>query len=173
MHALQLTGSTGDYGRRLRAVVIGFGATARGAVTALSSPTHSASIVHLESDDTDPRGSHAMTDSGRKPPADFLAEHDLVVNCVLQDTEAPLMFLMEEDLDHSPSHLWDAATWEISEALLPHLRTVLSGPAAWEADSTIGRAIEIRDGVIRDPSVLAFQGRAAEYPHDRLIPAGQ
>ncbi|MER6874595.1 alanine dehydrogenase, partial [Amycolatopsis sp. NPDC000673] len=36
LHALQLTGSTGDYGRRLRAVVIGFGATARGAVTALN-----------------------------------------------------------------------------------------------------------------------------------------
>ncbi|MGA8246927.1 MAG: hypothetical protein WB797_08480 [Nocardioides sp.] len=30
LHALQLTGSTGDYGRRLSAVVIGFGATARG-----------------------------------------------------------------------------------------------------------------------------------------------
>ncbi len=29
-------GSTGDYGRRLSGVVIGFGATARGAVTALS-----------------------------------------------------------------------------------------------------------------------------------------
>ena len=35
LHALQLCGSTGDYGRRLTAVVIGFGATARGAVTAL------------------------------------------------------------------------------------------------------------------------------------------
>ncbi len=30
LHALELSGSTGDYGRRLRAVVIGFGATARG-----------------------------------------------------------------------------------------------------------------------------------------------
>ena len=36
LHALELIGSTGDYGRRLRAVVIGFGATARGAVTALN-----------------------------------------------------------------------------------------------------------------------------------------
>ena len=36
LHALALTGSTGDYGRRLSAVVIGFGATARGAVTALN-----------------------------------------------------------------------------------------------------------------------------------------
>ena len=36
LHALQLVGLTGDYGRRLRAAVIGFGATARGAVTALN-----------------------------------------------------------------------------------------------------------------------------------------
>ena len=36
LHALQLIGSTGDYGRRLRAAVISFGATARGAVTGLS-----------------------------------------------------------------------------------------------------------------------------------------
>ena len=36
LQALELTGSTGDYGRRLRPSVIGFGATARGAVTALN-----------------------------------------------------------------------------------------------------------------------------------------
>jgi len=36
LHALQVIGSTGDYGRRWRAAVIGFGATARGAVTALN-----------------------------------------------------------------------------------------------------------------------------------------
>ena len=36
LHALQLLGTTGDYGRRLRAAVISFGATARGAVRGLS-----------------------------------------------------------------------------------------------------------------------------------------
>ena len=35
LHALGLRGTTGDYGRRLRAAVISFGATARGAVRAL------------------------------------------------------------------------------------------------------------------------------------------
>ena len=39
-------------------------------------------------------------------------------------------------VDHSPSYLWNSATWEISEALLPFLRTVLAGPAAWDADPT-------------------------------------
>ncbi|MFI6830226.1 MULTISPECIES: N(5)-(carboxyethyl)ornithine synthase [unclassified Kribbella] len=234
LHALELIGSTGDYGRRLRAVVIGFGATARGAVTALNahgvhdvdvltgrgvtavgSPIHSARIIQFDHDDPendDPRLSHALTDEGRVPLAGFLAEHDVVVNCVLQDPDAPLTFLVEEDLeqfapgslivdvscdlgmgfswarptgfgdptfvvgdhityygvDHSPSYLWNSATWEISEAVLPFLRPVLGGPAAWHADATLGPAIEIEAGVIRNPGILTFQHRSPDYPHPRL-----
>jgi alanine dehydrogenase len=225
LHALQLIGSTGDYGRRLSAAVIGFGATARGAVTALNahgvhdvhvltqrgvaavaSPIHSASMVHFENDD---EGSHALFDGGRVPLAGFLAEHDIVVNCVLQQTDAPLTFLYEEDLpaftqgslivdvscdegmgfswarpttfneptfvvgdnityygvDHSPSLLWNSATWEISEALLGYLEVVLAGGQAWKSDDTIRRAIEIRDGVIQNPAILSFQHRSPDYPH--------
>ncbi|MFC3891253.1 N(5)-(carboxyethyl)ornithine synthase [Lentzea rhizosphaerae] len=229
LHALQLTGSTGDYGRRLRAAVIGFGATARGAVTALnahgvhevdiltnrgvaavSSPIHSARIIHFDHDDANPRRSHAFTDGGRVPLAGFLAEHDIIVNCVLQDTDAPLTFLINDDLstlasgtlvvdvscdegmgfewarptsfaqpdflvgdhvryygvDHSPSYLWNSATWEISEALLPHLRSVLTG--AWDSSEIIRRAIEIRAGTILNPRILSFQHRSSEYPHARV-----
>src|SRR6266542_2715318 len=172
LHAMELIGATGEYGRRLRAAVIGFG------------------------------------ESGWVPLADFLAEHDIVVNCVLQDTDAPLMFVTAGDLgslagsllvdvscdegmgfswarptsfaepmlmlgsnvryyavDHSPSYLWDSATWEISEALLPHLRAVLGGPGAWEGHETIRRAIEIRAGVIQNPRILSFQHRSPDYPH--------
>ena len=68
-------------------------------------------------------------------------------------------------VDHSPSYLWNSATWEISEALLPHLRTVMDGPGSWDRDETIRRAIEIRDGVIRNPKILSFQRRSAEFPH--------
>lgn len=235
LHALQLRGSTGDYGRRLRAVVIGFGATARGAVTALnslgvhnvdvltargvtavSSPIHSARIVQFDHDEAnetaDPRRSHALTQDGRIPLAEFLCEHDIIVNCVLQDTGAPLTFLIDEDLDtlapgtlvidvscdegmgfswarpttfadpmftvgdnvhyygvdHSPSYLWNSATWENSEALIPHLRSVLDGPSGWEADETIRRAIEIREGTVQNPAVLAFQHRSPDYPHARV-----
>jgi len=53
----------------------------------------------------------------------------------------------------------------ISEALLPFLRTVLGGGDAWDADPTIRRAIEIRDGVIQNPAILSFQGRATVHPH--------
>jgi alanine dehydrogenase len=71
-------------------------------------------------------------------------------------------------VDHSPSYLWDAATWEISEALLGFLRPVMDGPEAWESDVTIRRAIEIRGGVVQNPAILSFQGRAKDYPHHRL-----
>lgn len=60
-----------------------------------------------------------------------------------------------------------SATWVISEALLPHIPTVMAGPAAWDADPTISRAIEIRDGLMKNPRILEFQGRTADYPHPR------
>ena len=228
LHALQLIGVTGEFGRRLRAAVISFGATGRGAVTALNangvndvdvlthrdiqavaSPIHSARMVHFEQDAADPSRCHALGADGRVPLAAFLAEHDIIVNCVLQDTDAPLTFVTAGDLhdftpgslivdvscdegmgfswarptsfadpmitvgdnvryygvDHSPSYLWDSATWEISEALLPHLRTLLAGPQAWDANETIRRAIEIRAGVIQNPRILSFQCRLPGYPH--------
>jgi len=228
LHALELTGSTGDYGRRLSAVVIGFGATARGAVTALNahginqvavltsrgvaavgSPIHSVRIRQFDHDAESPYLSHVITERGRVPLPDYLAENDIVVNCTLQDTDAPLTFLSLADLslfrrgslvvdvscdegmgfewarpttfedpmftvagtvdyyavDHSPSYLWNSATWENSEALLPFLPVVLGGPGAWGANETITRAIEIRDGHVLNPAILSFQGRAAEHPH--------
>jgi alanine dehydrogenase len=229
MHALQLRGTTGEYGRRLKAAVISFGATGRGAVAALhalgivdvdilthrdptlvESPVHSARMYRYERIEDDDRRIivHAETGLGI---AEFLAEQDVVVNCVLQDPDDPFMFVMEEEVklfgdgavivdvscdegmgfewavptsfedpmftvderihyyavDHSPSYLWNSATWEISEALLPHIPTVLAGSDAWEADETIRRAIEIRDGTVQNEKILSFQKRAAEYPHEK------
>jgi alanine dehydrogenase len=228
LHAFQIAGISGDYGPHRRAVVIGFGATARGAVTALNAlgvgevdvlthrqraavaaPIHSATIVHFDTDDTTAHASHAVTDDGPVALEEYLTEHDIVVNCVLQDTDAPLTFMTEDDLkrmrpgslvidvscdegmgfswarptsftdpafvvgdhvlyyavDHSPSYLWDAATWEISEALLPFLPTVMAGPEAWEVNPTVRRAIEIRGGVVQNPAILSFQGRSPLHPH--------
>jgi alanine dehydrogenase len=65
-------------------------------------------------------------------------------------------------VDHSPSYLWNAATWEIGEALLPYLRTVLTGRDAWQQDRTVRRAIEILDGKIVNPDINAFQNRPAD-----------
>ncbi|HPJ20690.1 MAG TPA: alanine dehydrogenase, partial [Actinomycetota bacterium] len=63
--------------------------------------------------------------------------------------------------------LWNSATWGISEALLPVLRPAMDGPQAWEDDPSIRLAIEIQDGVVRNPKILSFQGRAGEHPHHR------
>jgi alanine dehydrogenase len=226
LHALQLVGSSGDYGRRLRAAVISFGATARGAVRGLSAlgvsdvsvltqravsavaaPFASVRMGHFERDPADPTRTRALEPP--EPLAQVLARYDIVVNCILQDTDAPLMFVMNEDLgrfrpgtlfidvscdegmafewarptsfakpmvtvgrglhyyavDHSPSFLWNSATWENSEALLEYLPIVMAGPAAWDADETIRRAIEIREGIVKNPRILSFQGRESTYPY--------
>lgn len=228
LHALGLRGMTGDYGRRLRAAVISFGATARGAVRALSalgisdvtvltqrnttavaSPFASVVLQHFARDPANPSHTLALKDPEPGPLAEVLAGYDIVVNCILQDTDEPLMFVMNEDLrhfapntlfidvscdeqmgfewarptsfaepivpigeglhyyavDHSPSFLWNSATWENSEALLEYLPVVMAGPSAWDADETIRRAIEIRDGIIQNPRILTFQHRAESYPH--------
>ena len=70
-------------------------------------------------------------------------------------------------VDHTPTYLWDAATWEISESLLPFLPTVMGGPDRWRDDDIVEHAIEIQDGVIQNPKILSFQRREAEYPHSR------
>lgn len=72
-------------------------------------------------------------------------------------------------VDHSPSYLWRAASWELSRSVLPYLETVLDGPTGWDGDETISSAIEIRDGVVRNEHILSFQGRAAEYPHRERV----
>ena len=228
IHALELAGLTGDYGRRLVAVVIGFGATARGAVTALNAhgvhdvavltsravaaggaPIHSVRIRQFEHDPDGLEPSHVITERGREPMPAYLAQADVVVNCTLQDPNDPQIYLQTADLDafrsgsvivdvscdlgmgfswarpttfeepafvvgdnvlyygvdHSPSYLWNSATWENSNALIPFLRPVLEGAAAWDADETLNRAIEIREGDVVNPAILAFQGRSPEPPY--------
>jgi len=71
-------------------------------------------------------------------------------------------------VDHSPSYLWNAATWEISNSMIPYLPIVMGGPEKWKESETIRRAIEIRDGVIQNPKITSFQNRAEDYPHPEL-----
>jgi alanine dehydrogenase len=231
LHALTLVGSTGHYGRPLTAAVVGFGNTARGAITALhalgvhdvtvltmrdvtavASPLPSVALEHLVRTEADPSRTVVATATGPVPTATFLARHDIVVNCVLQDTDAPLMFVSDTELagfapgsllvdvscdlgmgfecarpttfdvpmltvgdgvayygvDHSPTYLWNSASWAISEALIPFLRTVMDGPSAWDQHPTIRAALEIRNGVVQNPKILSFQGRSTDHPHPRL-----
>lgn len=68
-------------------------------------------------------------------------------------------------VDHTPSYLWNSASWEISNSLLPYLPLVMQGPERWRQSETLRRAIEIQEGVIQNPRILRFQHRAADYPH--------
>lgn len=68
-------------------------------------------------------------------------------------------------VDHTPTYLWKAASREISKALLPYLDTVAAGERAWKTNTTIRKAVEIREGVIQNPNILSFQRRQPEYPH--------
>ena len=56
---------------------------------------------------------------------------------------------------------------QLIPALLAGSMALLMGPApaAWKASQTISRAVEIRDGVVLNPSILSFQHRDKSYPH--------
>jgi len=73
-------------------------------------------------------------------------------------------------VDHTPSYLWQSASWEISRVVVPFVKTVLGGPAAWERNETVRRAIEIREGVVCNEKILSFQNRETDYPH-RIVSA--
>lgn len=75
-------------------------------------------------------------------------------------------------VDHTPSYLWESASWEISAALVPHLPAFAAGRAGWAASATLREAIAIDAGVVRNPAILAFQGRQAAFPHAPLAPTG-
>ena len=51
-------------------------------------------------------------------------------------------------------------------ALIVYLPTILGGRESWMKDSTIQRAINIDDGVVKKESVLTFQNRMPNYPHN-------
>jgi alanine dehydrogenase len=71
-------------------------------------------------------------------------------------------------VDHTPSYLWESATRTISAALLVHLPAMLAGRESWLEHETLRRAVEIDEGVIQNPAILAFQNRDAVYPHRYL-----
>jgi len=231
LHALQLKGITGAYGADKRIAVISFGATARGAVFSLLGQGYQDIVVFTKRPSfgltnqipgveyqsfryLDDVSSKAVveTPDGQITMAEALAEFDIIVNCIFQDTERPLIYVQGSEIDlfkpdsliidvscdtgmgfdfarptsfndptfmvgkgityyavdHSPSYLWRAATHEISQALLSFIEPVMRGEANREENETLRRAIEIEDGVIKNPAILSFQNRAETYPHPFL-----
>jgi alanine dehydrogenase len=225
-HATSLIGTTGNYGKTQKAVVIGFGSVSRGAIYALQGQGFRDITVYVnfpaaEARDKlpgipfkqiikDDSGDMVVIEpDGTTPPLiEALADVHIIVNAVLQDVSKPKMFIPAKNadkltrgtliidiscdegmgfwcakptsfknpifevngvfyyaVDHTPSWYWNSASWEISEALLPFLPTVLGGTTEWKKNKTITKAIEIDKGVIQNPNILSFQNRKKEYPH--------
>lgn len=191
----------------------------------MAAPISPARPIHYERD-PDQRDRAVALRSGRsRPIAEVLADYDMVVNCILQDTDDPLLFATNQELelfasgtlvvdvscdegmgfewarptsvadpmftvgndvryyavDHSPSYLWNSATWQISEALIPFLPAVMCGEQAWDVDVTIRRAIEIRAGgaepkdpflSIPVPHIPSPENRSPVGRRDRHLLAG-
>ena len=228
LHAMQLAGVTGLYGPPKRAAVISFGSTSRGAIHALRGQGYHditvfsyrpqlavvAQIPELAYREYGVRDGVTVVveqDGQTAPMAAILAEFDIVVNCIFQDPNRPLLFVKGDEInqfkrdsliidvscdtgmgfdfarptsftdpiftvgdgliyyavDHSPSYLWRAATYEISLALQPYIDVVMNGRDGWQQNDTIRRAIEIENGVILNPNILRFQNRSEAYPHHK------
>lgn len=228
LHALQLRGITGDYGAQAKVALISFGSVGRGAIHALKGrgyhditlftqrPGYALagpipSIKHKQFRQGENNNAVVLRDSGPVPMADELADYEIIVNAILQDTDNPMIFIKNDDLgkmkpgsliidvscdlgmgfefakptsfeqpvfqvgqsityyavDHSPTYLWDSASFEISASLVLFIETVMGGPESWEKNETIRRAIEIENGVILNPKILSFQNRSKEYPHPK------
>lgn len=67
-------------------------------------------------------------------------------------------------VDHTPTLLWNSASWEISNCILPYLPYVVE-----QADNKVlNDAIDIKDGKILNSDILSYQNRLPEYPYKQL-----
>jgi len=118
MHALQLRGFTGHYGPPRKAAVISFGSTAQGACYALQALgitqisvfkqrpyTNLAYTIptleyrQFKQAEDGGRAVVAENDNGTASPMiDVLCDYDIIVNCILQDTDNPLDFVAEDEV---------------------------------------------------------------------------
>lgn len=64
-------------------------------------------------------------------------------------------------VDHTPSLLWDSASWEISSSLMPYLACFVER----KDNPVLDGAIDIKDGIIVNPDILAFQHRSPAHPY--------
>ena len=70
-------------------------------------------------------------------------------------------------VDHTPAYHWDAATWCISKALIPHVPSVAAGREHWHKYKIINDAIEISHGMILNKKIISYQNRSDTYPFIR------
>lgn len=113
-HMMMLTGKNGYFGGSLKAAVLGFGSSGRGAVHALQTlginhvdvftqrPSHlvAAPAVGVNFGNIIVRQSatYLLINGQEALAADVLGQYDIIVNCVLQDPTNPIMFVGHGEL---------------------------------------------------------------------------
>jgi alanine dehydrogenase len=231
LHIMQLLGIDGHYGPRKNVLIIGYGAVSRGAIYALQGRgfnninVYTRRPVHLVANQNPDVYYHHLkvnydgqliavhNDRIERPFIDELAEADIICNGILQDTDNPIMFMENVDInllkprsvivdiscdegmgfpfarpttfyeptfmvgdnityysiDHIPTYLWNAASREISKAVIAYLPIIAGSYESWLSNETVLKAIEIHDGIIQNPKILSFQKRQKEYPHRHIL----
>ena len=67
-------------------------------------------------------------------------------------------------VDHTPTLLWNSASWEISNSILPYLSYIVE-----QSDNKVlNDATDIKDGEILNRDILSFQNRSLVYPYKQL-----
>lgn len=64
-------------------------------------------------------------------------------------------------VDHTPTLLWNSASWEISKCVLPYLQYVIEGTD----NKVLENAVDVRDGMIINEDILSYQNRSSKYPY--------
>lgn len=116
LHVLRLQGITGHYGPHRKAAVIGFGSVGRGAIHGLKASGYSditlftqraapavkapiPSVKHWQFNRVEPDSDkvQVLLESGPMSMAEALGHFDIVVNAALQDTDAPMMYVVGDE----------------------------------------------------------------------------
>ncbi len=229
IHALQLRGIDGHFGKQRKVVIFSFGAVSRGAIYALKAHGFGDITICIQRPDQEVReeildvnyvrmrkgknGEARMVtiehDGTIEPLSKLISESEIIINGTYQDTDNPIDFVTEDEkdilkpgsliidvscdegmgfyfakptsfknpildienihyyaVDHTPSYLWESASRSISAALIVYLATILDGHDSWMKNTTIQKAINVDAGVVKKESVLTFQHRRSDYPHD-------
>ncbi len=222
-HALELLGIDGQYGPRRKVAIISQGSVSRGAIFALKGHSFSDITVYTQRPsflvankipgvqykqivkDNSSKVKTINLFLEKKPLLDDLIAADIIVNGMLQDTNDPVTFISDCDIekitkpcliidiscdegmgfsfaipttfsnpvfnigkvtyyavDHTPTLLWNSASWEISKCILPYLHYIVE-----ETDSDVLKnAVDIKDGMIINKDILSYQNRSLESPYE-------
>ena len=119
IHALQLKGIDGHYGKQRKVIIFSFGAVSRGAIYALKAhgfrditiciqrPDHEVreeildvEYVRIEKGGSnEPRLKIIEHDGSQRPLMDLISTAEIIINGTYQNTDDPIDFVIEDELD--------------------------------------------------------------------------